>query len=134
MPSGFFSTWMKSLGLAVDTLPEGRRKPSQFGQLVDLPITCWTTIDRLFAHIPEVSDLYRDIFDMKPGWITPAYDRGANAAPTLFGRTESNSRSYVLFIDDSARLTKEDIAAFPGPISVLWTSKEIATVGIFVLP
>lgn len=49
--------------------------------------------------------------------MTPAYDQDANPGLSLFGKRERPSRSYVLLVDDSARLTTEAIAAFPGPIS-----------------
>ncbi|HXK19048.1 MAG TPA: hypothetical protein VNG33_14650, partial [Polyangiaceae bacterium] len=35
----------------------------------------------------------------------------------LFGKTPRPDRSYVQFVDESARLTKEMIAELPGPIS-----------------
>ncbi len=113
--SGFFPAWMKSMGLAVDNIPA--KKARQYGELAGLPPASWLTVEQLFASIPEVSDLFNDIFESAPRWVTPVYDQGANAGPWLFGKKERVDRSYVLLVDDSARLTKEDIAAFPGPIS-----------------
>lgn len=117
MRSRFFPNWMKALRLSLDLPPEGRKKPAEYRQLSDLPLTTWLTVERLFAHIPEISDLYRDIFEGKPGWVTPSYDQNANARPSIFRMPTKVSKSYVLFIDDSARLSSNDIAAFPGPIS-----------------
>jgi hypothetical protein len=115
--SGFFPAWMKSLGLVVDTIPEGKRKPGQYIDLAGLSAASWLRVAQLFARIPEVSDLFNDIFDEKPGWVTPFGDQLANARQSLFSQKEHATRTYVRFLDDSARLTKEDIAAFPGPIS-----------------
>lgn len=70
----------------------------------------------LFTRIPEVSDLFNDIFASKPGWVTPVYDQGANKPMSFFGKSEPAARSYILLVDDAARLTREDIATFPGPI------------------
>jgi hypothetical protein len=64
-----------------------------------------------------VADLFADIFEGKPHWVRPAYDQMANARPSMFGHWESATRSYVQLIDGTGRLTKEDIALFPGPIS-----------------
>jgi hypothetical protein len=64
-----------------------------------------------------VSDLFNDIFESTPGWVMPVYDPSANAGPSLFAKKEPAARTYVRLVDDSARLTKEDIAAFPGPIT-----------------
>jgi hypothetical protein len=112
---GFFPAWMKFLGLATDQIPE--KKASHYDKIEGLPHTSWLTVERLFACIPEVSDLFNDIFESAPGWVMPIYDQSANAWPSLLDTKGRATRSYVLFVDDSARLTKEDIAAFPGPIS-----------------
>jgi hypothetical protein len=47
----------------------------------------------------------------------PVYDQTANQGMSLFGDQKPASRSYVLLVDDTGRVTKEDIALFPGPIS-----------------
>jgi hypothetical protein len=41
----------------------------------------------------------------------------ANRGISLFGEQKPPTRSYVQLVDDTGRLTKEDIALFPGPIS-----------------
>ncbi len=113
--SGFFPSWMKSMGLNVSPIPE--KKPRQYGDLSGMPTSSWLTLEQLFASIPEVSDLFNDIFESAPRWVTPVYDPIANAGPSMFTNKQRAARSYVLLVDDSARLTKEDIATFPGPIS-----------------
>jgi len=113
--SGFFPSWMKSMELTVSQIPE--KKPRQYGDLSGLPASSWLTLEQLFASIPEVSDLFNDIFESAPRWVTPVYDPIANAGPSIFSNKQRAARSYVLLVDDSARLTKEDIATFPGPIS-----------------
>jgi hypothetical protein len=94
-----------------------QKKARHYGGLAGLPRDSWLTVEQLFARIPEVSDLFNDIFESKPGWVTPVYDQGTNRPMSLFGEVEPVDRSYILLVDDAARLTKEDIAAFPGPIS-----------------
>jgi hypothetical protein len=113
--SGFFPSWMKSMGLEVNKIPE--RKPRRHDELSGLPPSSWLTLERLFASIPEVSDLFTDIFESAPRWVTPVYDQDANAGLSIFGNKKRATRSYVLLVDESSRLTKEEIATFPGPIS-----------------
>jgi hypothetical protein len=112
---GFFPVWMKFMGLATDQIPE--KKANDYDKIKVLPSTSWLTVERLFACIPEVSDLFSDIFESAPGWVMPIYDQSANAGPSIFAKKEPATRTYVQLADESARLTKEDIAAFPGPIS-----------------
>lgn len=113
--SGFFPSWMKAMGLATDQVPS--KKPREYSELADVPATSWLTIERLFARIPEVGDLFNNIFEGAPAWVTPVYDHDANPSPRLFGKNAPPNRSYVLLVDDSARLTKDVIADLPGPIS-----------------
>lgn len=112
---GFFSSWTEFLGH-----PKGDRpasKARKFEELANRPRMSWHSIEELFASIPEVSDLFQDIFDGKPRWVRPVYDQSANAPFTVIAPQQRPRRSYINFIDDSARLTREDIALFPGPIS-----------------
>jgi hypothetical protein len=67
-------------------------------------------MEQLFSRIPEVADLFEDIFEGKPSWVTPAYDQESN------GRHHRATTTYALLIDESGRMTVDDIAAFPGAI------------------
>ncbi len=113
--AGFFADWMASLGSPIRTLPE--KKARRFDDLAAYSPASWVSVETLFASIPEVADLFSDIFEGKPGWVRPVYDREANAGISLFGGRTPTTRSYVQLVDEAGRLTKEDIAAFPGPIS-----------------
>jgi hypothetical protein len=114
--TGFFASWMKFLGIPTDSFPS--KKPKTYADLEKQPESSWLTVETLFARIPEVADLFLDIFSSKPAWITPTYDREANPSFSLVGSPrERLTTTYSVFVDDSARLTIEDIAAFPGPIS-----------------
>lgn len=114
---GFYPAWVKSIGIAMDTVPSRNKRPQQYQDLGKLPAWSWFTIEQLFGRIPEVSDLFNDIFESAPAWITPFYDQSANQGPSLFSAGTPPTRSYVQFVDESCRLTKQDVAAFPGPIS-----------------
>ena len=113
--TGFFPKWLHFLGVATDSLP--RQKPKMFSDVSAQPSSMTITIEQLFARIPEISDLYHDIFESKPAWITPIFDNGANQLASLNKNGQKPTTTYGLFIDQSARLTKEDIANLPGPIS-----------------
>ncbi|GEL75594.1 YaaC family protein [Myxococcus virescens] len=113
--TGFFASWMKFLNIPIGEFP--RQKPKVYTDLDKQSKSSWLTIEGLFARIPEVSDLFQDIFASKPSWITPTYDHAANPSSSLPEQDERVSTTYAIFVDDSARLTVDDIAAFPGPIS-----------------
>ena len=113
--TGFFASWMKFLGIPTDAFPS--KKPKVYADLAKQPKATWLTAEELFARIPEVSDLFLDIFSSKPAWLTPTYDSSANPSASLFKKQERPTTTYAVLVDDSARLTAEDIAAFPGPLS-----------------
>jgi hypothetical protein len=113
--AGFFPAWAASIGSPISAIP--LKKARRYEDLASSPDKSWLSIETLFASIPEVADLFADIFEGKPRWVRPAYDQAANALPSMFRRQEPATRSYVHLIDGTGRLTKEDIALFPGPIS-----------------
>jgi YaaC-like protein len=115
LPAGFFSAWTKSIGMPVTEF--AKNKPRRFEEVMAAPVHSWLTIEDLFASIPELSDLFVNIFAAKPRWVMPVHDQVANQGPSQFGRRTLASRSYIRLVDETARLTKEDIALFPGPIS-----------------
>jgi hypothetical protein len=113
--AGLFADWMATIGSPVTNIPLAKaRRPEQ---LASLPTASWVSVENLFASIPEIADLFSDIFDGKPNWVRPVYDRAANRGISLHGGYVPPSRSYIQLVDDTGRLTKEDIALFPGPIS-----------------
>ena len=112
--SGFFPAWTASIGQRIDTIPQ--KKARRFDDLASYHEMSWLSVEALFASIPEISDLFSDIFESKPRWVTPVPDQMANAGIGLFGTREPATRSYVQLVDGTCRLTKEDIALFPGPI------------------
>ena len=112
LPSGFFPAWMKALGVQVDALPT--RRPRTFGELADGGP--WITVEDLFATIPEVADLFADIFDRPPRWVSPAGDLEANFGSGVRPAAK-RTHTYIKLIDQFGRLKPADIGRFPGPIS-----------------
>jgi hypothetical protein len=113
--SGFFPAWMRSMGSTTAEVPQ--RKAREYTDLAAMPPAGWLTVENLFAHIPELVDLFIEIFDSKPAWIAPHYDALANHRGGMFANQSPPSRTYGNFIDISGRLTREDVAEFPGPLS-----------------
>jgi hypothetical protein len=103
------------MGISTSEYP--RKKVRKHAYLTDYPAQSWVTLEELFARIPEIADLHREIFDSPPAWVNPVYDQEANPRISLTRSSPPASRSYVQLVDESARMTKETIASFPGPIS-----------------
>jgi hypothetical protein len=114
MQSGFFGVWTKSMGIAPLTVMNG--KPRKAADLVTAPAASWATMEQLFARVPEVGDLFEDVFAGPPAWVWPAGDMSANGMLGMFGSGARPQTSYVLFTDTTGRMSVTDIASLPGPI------------------
>lgn len=112
--NGFFPAWMKAMGVETSRLPA--KKPRRNRDLSDMAGTPWATVERLFAAIPEIADLYADIFDSPTAWVEPRGDMEANFPQGPIAGA-ARTRSYIKLVDEFGRLTAKDIAEFPGPIS-----------------
>jgi hypothetical protein len=112
LKSGLFPFWMKILSRDADWCPTA--KPKSADDLARLPDASWVTLEQLFARIPEIGDLFRDVFESPALWLSPRYDEKANLARSFKGPP---SHIYAILTDTSGRLTREDVATFPGPIS-----------------
>lgn len=112
--SGFYRTWIDSM--RTGSLLTLDRKPKRASDLETAPPGSWATMEQMFARIPEVGDLFEDIFTGSPAWVSPSYQPTANPSFGLFGSGERAKTSYVLLADDTGRMTAGDINALPGPI------------------
>lgn len=111
---GFFPEWLKVVGIRAPAYPE--KRPKKIEDLAHLDESAKITIEELFGSIPELSDLFIDIFESAPRTALLIHDSEAN--PGLGGMgTPSRDRTYGNVVDASARMTKEDVARFLGPIS-----------------
>jgi hypothetical protein len=113
--SGFFPKWMAFHGKDVGRLPT--KKPRSHTDLEKLPASSYATIEQLFARIPDIGDLFVDIFEGRPAWVEPVYDFGANKRPSLLRSSKLAAASvYVDMMDRSGRLTRDDVLRMPGAL------------------
>ena len=111
LKSGFFPVWMRSMG--VGPLAAVEKKPKRTADLSTAPQGSWATMEQLFARIPEVSDLFEDVFPGPPAWISPVYDFEANQRTNLFGGGLRTETSYITLVDASGRMPADALAALP---------------------
>ncbi|BCG84463.1 hypothetical protein MesoLj113c_05730 [Mesorhizobium sp. 113-3-9] len=113
--SGFLPYWLRFMGKDVNWLPTAKAKSLAAAEA--LPAQSWVTLENLLARIPEIADLYVDIFESPTLWLHPSHNAMANGNPLSFRAPVRATRTYIILADVSRRMTKEDVAAFPGPIS-----------------
>jgi hypothetical protein len=90
--AGFFPAWTASVGSSIGAIPP--KKARRFEDLAAYAPASWVSVETLFASIPEVADLFSDIFEGKPMWVRPVYDQAANGG-CLFSAGGSRLREVI---------------------------------------
>ena len=72
LATGFLPQWTSFLGQDTSVYP--RQKPQSMGDLDILPPNMVCSLRDLFASIPEIDDLFAEVFGGPPRWISVAYD------------------------------------------------------------
>lgn len=119
--SGFYARWAASLGIDISTYPKQRAKTE--GDLQNLPPDTQTTISRVLSAIPELGDLYLEVFDEEPSWIVPLYDAEASGGFAHFSGGARPDSSYITLLDQSGRISQECIKAANWPITEIAEGK-----------
>jgi hypothetical protein len=117
--SGFFPSWVRHFGRLKAPLPT--QKPKKVDDIQKTPAATRLTLEQLFARVPEVGDLFVDVFTSTPAWMKVHYQAEANKMPSFHPRNASPrpSTTYVNFVDESARMAVGDVAVVQGPIREL---------------
>lgn len=115
LATGFLPRWVSSLGYDTGDFP--RQKPKSLGDLENIPEQMQCQLSQLFASMPEIHDLYEEVFDGEPRWLIPAYDLFDNRQPVLNKTKDPSGSTYVRLIDYSGRITQEKIEIAGWPIA-----------------
>ena len=116
LANGFFSQWMKFLGH--DTSGYPRTRPRSTADLGKVPAGMVCMLPDLFASIPEINDLFAEVFGAPPGWISVAFDRESNLRMPLSNTTTRKVEStYGLFLDSSGKVPIESLKSAGWPLA-----------------
>ncbi len=99
LQSGFFWEWMKFLGH--DTSDYPKKRPQKVADLKKVPDGMYCSLRDLFASMPEIDDLYGEVFGGPPGWI----------------KVEKEGSTYVKFIDLSGKVPVERLKSAGWPLA-----------------
>jgi hypothetical protein len=113
--SGFYARWASFLGYDISTYPRQRAKTE--GDLQNLPPDTHTTISQLLSTVPELGDLFLEVFDGEPSWIVPHYDAEASGGFARFANGARPDSSYITLLDQSGRISQERILAANWPVT-----------------
>ena len=72
----------------------------------------------LFASMPEIYDLFAEVFGGPPGWISVAYDQEANALrPARNATPRKVDSTYGLFLDPSGEISVDRLKRAGWPLA-----------------
>ncbi|MGO9545796.1 MAG: YaaC family protein [Rhodomicrobium sp.] len=113
---GFFPQWVSFLGQDASGFPSS--KPKSRGDLdktEKFPPGTYATLAQLFSALPELGDLFLEVFDIPPSWVFANFDTGANLK--LGAPDSQNNSSYITLFDPSGRLEQPLLEKAPWPIA-----------------
>lgn len=116
LATGFLPRWMSFL--EHDTSGYPRKKAQSLGDLNNRPAGMYCSLRDLFASMPEIDDLFAEVFGGPPRWVSVAYDSKSNLRIPALNATEKKADStYGLFIDRSGEISVESLASAGWPLA-----------------
>ena len=117
LATGFLPQWMSFLGHDTSGYPKAR--PGSAGDLDNTHAGMACSIRDLFASIPEIEDLFAEVFGGPPGWVSVAYDDEGNArgATALNATPRKASSTYGLFLDRSGGVSIDSLKRSGWPLA-----------------
>ena len=116
LASGFLPQWMNFLGHDTSRYP--RTRPRSAGDLETVPDGMSCSLRDLFASMPEIDDLFAEVFGGPPGWVSVAYDDEGNASEVPFNTTPRKpSSTYGLFLDGSGMVSPQRLESAGWPLA-----------------
>jgi hypothetical protein len=114
LATGFLPRWAEFLGHDVSGFPPSRAKADD--AVPKLPKGTFCTVRDLFSSLPEVADLFAEVFESEPSWIYPVFDSEATGQPSFKPQQKTGS-SYIKLIDRSGRIQQERIEMAGWPLA-----------------
>ncbi|MCE7030921.1 YaaC family protein [Jiella avicenniae] len=115
LATGFLPNWITTLGYDITDYP--RRKPKALSDVEKQPAGMCVSLEKLFASIPEIEDLYAEVFEGGSRWVIPVYSSADNHRFGFDQPNQPTSSTYAHFIDYSKTLTKNDLEQGGWPLA-----------------
>jgi hypothetical protein len=116
LATGFLPRWADFLGHDVSGYP--REKAKSDDGVSKLPLNTFCTLRELLSAIPEIADLFSEVFESEPSWILPVPDMEANQ-PRSFPRQEPLNSTYIQLVDRSGLIAQKKLENVGWPIAEL---------------
>jgi len=119
LATGFLPQWMNFLGHDTSRYPKSSSKPDSAADLDNIPAGMACSLRDLFASMPEIDELFAEVFGGPPGWVSVAYDDEGNArgATALNATPRKASSTYGLFLNRSGEISIDSLKSSGWPLA-----------------
>ena len=119
LATGFLPQWMSFLGHNTSRYPRSSSKPNSAADLDNIPVGMACSLRDLFASMPEIDDLFAEVFGGPRSWVSLAYDDEGNArgATALNATPRKASSTYGLFLDRSGEISIDSLKSSGWPLA-----------------
>ena len=129
---GFFPQWMESLGHDISGYPKRNKRPKSVTDLEKVPPGTTCLLRDLFASMPEIDDLFTEVFGEPPRWISVGYDPEANVVRPVRNPTPWKVEStYALFFDASGKVSVDSLKNAEWPLAEIRQADDERTGNVF---
>jgi len=115
LATGFFPRWVSFLGHDTSQYPRAKAKTSS--DLETQPHGTVITMRDLLAAIPELGDLFLEVYTTPPSWVTPVCQLQENKGGPGFGQNQQTGSTYIHLVDQSGRIQEESINSAGWPLA-----------------
>ena len=127
--TGFLPEWVKVLGHDTTIYPQQGAKSLE--KLGEYPPETFCSVRDLFASMPEIEDLFAEIFGGPPRWISVDYDHVSNPRlSSLYTTSKKTDSTYVLFIDRSGEISVDSLKSAGLPLAEIQRVNDYKNTGI----
>jgi hypothetical protein len=128
--TGFLSHWAKCLGKDVSKYPH--KKAKSIEELQNIPENMRCSLRDLFASVPEIDDLFAEVFGGTSNWVTAIHDQAGNDFfnSQTYKSTQKQQSTYMLFNDESGGLSAEILRKTNWPLAEIRPADNVSLPGI----
>ena len=129
LASGFLAEWMKFLGHNTSDYP--RKKPRSPRDLDKISNDMVCTLRDLFGSMPEIEDLFAEVFGGPYRWLSVVYDQKSNLrTPALNATAKKTGSTYGLFVDRSGQIPVKSLMSAGWPLAEVRPAHDYKGTGI----
>lgn len=116
LATGFYPGWVSFLGYDTSFYPRAKAKSvDELNNSVKYPSQSFTGMSVLLSAIPELGDLFTQVYDDEPAWVIPYIDSVSQHAQKAANPTSS----YIFLKDRSNKISEARIALQDWPLAEL---------------